>query len=140
MLHTRKGREHRLQKQVSQKEKGHQPVLRQALPILGLPGVVLSYSQFHYFIMYNHLTNTHFFAFYTRSGAGSNDPLPLQVLQPVPLLQDTGCPEATEHTVQTPRKKCAIKKKLTPRRAPVEVVSPSSPASNTRSKKQLQLE
>ncbi|KAG2585923.1 uncharacterized protein LOC120672146 [Panicum virgatum] len=47
----------------------------------------------------------------TRSGTGSNDPLPLQVLQPVPLLQDTGCPEATEHTVQTPRKKCAIKKK-----------------------------
>ena len=141
MLHTRKGREHHLQKQVSQKEKGQQPVLRQALPILGLPGVVLSYSQFHYFIMYTHLTNTYFFAFYTRFGIGSNDPLPLQVLQPVPLLQDTGCPEATEHTVQTPRKKCAIKKKLTPKRAPAVVAaSPSSPASNTRSKKQLQLE
>ena len=141
MLHTRKEREHHLQKQVSQKEKGHQPVLRQALPILGLPSVVLSYSQFHYFIMYTHLTNTYFFAFYTRFGTGSNDPLPLQVLQPVPLLQDTGCPEATEHTVQTPRKKCAIKKKLTPKRAPAVVAaSPSSPASNTRSKKQLQLE
>ena len=141
MLHTRKEREHHLQKQVSQKEKGQQPVLRQALPILGLPGVVLSYSQFHYFIMYTHLTNTYFFAFYTRFGIGSIDPLPLQVLQPVPLLQDTGCPEATEHTVQTPRKKCAIKKKLTPKRAPAVVAaSPSSPASNTRSKKQLQLE
>jgi len=84
---------------------------------------------------------TFFFAFYTKSGTGSNDPLPLQVLQPVPLLQDTGCPEATEHTVQTPRKKCTIKKKLTPKRAPAVVAaSPSSPASNTRSKKQLQLE
>ena len=137
MLHTRKEREHHLQKQVSQKEKGHQPVLRQALPILGLPGVVLSYSQFHYFIMYTHLTNTYFFAFYTRSGTGSNDPLPSQVLQPVPLIQDS-CPEATEHAVQTPRKKCAIKKNLTPKRAPAVVAaSPSSPVSKTRSKKQL---
>jgi len=34
----------------------------------------------------------------------------------------------------------ASRKKLTPRRAPVEVVNPSSLASNTRSKKQLQLE
>ncbi|KAG2535076.1 hypothetical protein PVAP13_9NG047273 [Panicum virgatum] len=77
----------------------------------------------------------------TKFGIGSIDPLPLQVLQPVPLLQDTGCPEATEHTVQTPRKKCAIKKKLTPKRAPAVVAaSPSSPTSNTRSKKQLQLE
>jgi len=91
--------------------------------------------------MYNHLTNTHFFVFYTRSGTGSNDHLPLQVLQPVPLLQDTGCPEATEYTVQTPRKKCAINKKLTPKRAPAVVAaSVSNPASNTRSKKQLQLE
>ena len=67
MLHTRKGRQHRLQKQVSQKEKGQQPVLRQALPILGIPSVVLSYSQFHYFIMYNHLTNTHFFLLFTQN-------------------------------------------------------------------------
>ncbi|KAG2579513.1 hypothetical protein PVAP13_6NG262600 [Panicum virgatum] len=76
----------------------------------------------------------------TRSGTGSNDPLSIQAVQPAPILEDPGCPEAIEHTVQTPRKKCAIKKKLTLRRAPVEVVRPSSPASNTRSKKQLQLE
>jgi len=61
-------------------------------------------------------------------------------VHPAPHLEDTGCPESIEHTVQTPRKKCAIKKKLTPRRTLVEVVCPSSPASNTRSKKQLQLE
>ncbi|KAG2585250.1 hypothetical protein PVAP13_6KG380806 [Panicum virgatum] len=76
----------------------------------------------------------------TRSGTGSNDPLPVQVVYPAPLLRDIGCPEVIEQTVHTPRKKCAVKKKLTPRRAPVVVPSPSSPASNTRSKKQLQLE
>jgi len=81
-----------------------------------------------------------FLTLYTRSGTGSNDPLSIQAVQPAPILEDPGCPEAIEHTVQTPRKKCAIKKKLTPRRAPVVVPSPSSPASNTRSKKQLQLE
>jgi len=61
-------------------------------------------------------------------------------VHPAPLLQDIECPEVIEHTVQTLRKKCAIKKKLTPRRAPVVTASTSSPASNTRSKKQLQLE
>ncbi|KAG2577444.1 hypothetical protein PVAP13_6NG101003 [Panicum virgatum] len=63
----------------------------------------------------------------TRSGTGSNDPLPLQVLQPVPLLQDTGCPEATEHTVQTPRKKCAIKKNLH-KRGLLQLWQPARPA------------
>jgi hypothetical protein len=44
------------------------------------------------------------------------------------------------YEVSAPRQKQAIMKKCTPRRAPVEVVNPSSPASNTRSKKKLQLE
>jgi hypothetical protein len=42
--------------------------------------------------------------------------------------------------MHTPRKKCAIKKKLTPKRAPLDVTSPSNPASNTRSKKKLKLD
>jgi len=67
-------------------------------------------------------------AFHTKSVTGSNDP-PLQVEHPAP-----------SHTVQTPRKKCDIKKKLTPKRAPIDVASPSSPASNTRSKKKLKLD
>ncbi|KAG2605846.1 hypothetical protein PVAP13_4NG159862 [Panicum virgatum] len=29
----------------------------------------------------------------TRSGTGSNDPLPVQVVYPAPLLHDIGCPE-----------------------------------------------
>ena len=65
-------------------------------------------------------------AFHTRSVTGSNDPPPLQVEHPAP-----------SHTVHTPRKKCAIKKKLTPKRAPLDV---TSPASNTRSMKKLKLD
>ena len=68
-------------------------------------------------------------AFHTRSVTGSDDPPPLQVEHPAP-----------SHTVQRPRKKCAIKKKLTPKRAPLDVTSPSNPASNTRSKKKLKLD
>ncbi|KAG2632444.1 hypothetical protein PVAP13_2NG524184 [Panicum virgatum] len=45
------------------------------------------------------------------AGTGSNDPRHLQGVHPAPLLEDTGCPEAMEHTVQTPRKKCGVKKK-----------------------------
>jgi len=37
-------------------------------------------------------------------------------------------------------KKSAIKKKLTPKKLPVQTAIPASPASNTRSKKKLQLE
>jgi hypothetical protein len=38
-------------------------------------------------------------------------------------------------------KKCGVTKKLTPKRAPVQVDSPASPAAaNTRSKKKLKLE
>jgi len=69
-------------------------------------------------------------AFHTKSVTGSNDP-PLQVEHPAP---------SHSHTMHTPRKKCAIKKKLTPKRAPLDVTSPSSPASNTRSKKKLKLD
>ena len=67
-----------------------------------------------------HLQSPHgntFLMFYKRSRTGSNDPLPLQVVHTAPLLEDIGCLESIEHTVQTPWKKCAIKKKLTPRRA-----------------------
>ncbi|KAG2588399.1 hypothetical protein PVAP13_5NG332762 [Panicum virgatum] len=49
----------------------------------------------------------------------------------------------TTSTSMSSRKKQATmkkKKKLTPKRAPVEIVSPESPASNTRSKKKLQME
>ena len=59
--------------------------------------------------------------------------MPLQV--PPPVLA-----AAAAHTVLTPRKKCGVTKKLTPRRAPVQVDSPASPAANTRSKKKLKLE
>jgi len=37
-------------------------------------------------------------------------------------------------------KKCGVTKKLTPKRVPVQVDSPASPAANTRSKKKLKLE
>ncbi|CAN6278347.1 unnamed protein product [Urochloa humidicola] len=70
-----------------------------------------------------------------RSASGSNDPLPLQLEHP-PVVHD----EIASYEASTPRKKQAIMKKCTPRRAPVEVANPSSPASNTRSKKKLQLE
>ena len=67
--------------------------------------------------------------FHTRSGTGSNDHVPLQVL-----------PAASAHTTLTPMKKCGVTKKLTPKRVPVQVDSPASPAANTRSKKKLKLE
>jgi len=71
--------------------------------------------------------------FHTRSGTGSNDPVPLQVLPHV-------LPAASAHTALTPMKKCGVTKKITPKRAPVQVDSPASPAANTRSKKKLKLE
>jgi len=122
------------------KRRGQQPLLQQVLPILGLPGVGLICSCFSLLCPLQSPHRYMFLTLYTRSGTGSNDPLPVQVVYPAPLLRDIGCPEVIEQTVHTPRKKCAVKKKLTPRRAPVVVPSPSSPASNTRSKKQLQLE
>jgi len=140
MLPTRQGRENHLQKQVSQKRRGQQPLLQQVLPIPGLPGVGLICSCFSLLCPLQSPHRYMFLTLYTRSVTGSNDPLPVQVVYPAPLLRDIGCPEVIEQTVHTPRKKCAVKKKLTPRRAPVVVPSPSSPASNTRSKKQLQLE
>ena len=140
MLPTRQGRENHLQKQVSQKRRGQQPLLQQVLPILGLPGVGLISSCFSLLCPLQSPHRYMFLTLYTRSGTGSNDPLPVQVVYPAPLLRDIGYLEVIEQTVHTPRKKCAVKKKLTPRRAPVVVPSPSSPASNTRSKKQLQIE
>jgi hypothetical protein len=84
------------------------------------------------FITYN-LTDF----FHTRSGSGheSNDPFPLQIEHP-PAVHE----EIASYEVSTPRQKQAIMQKCTLRRAPVEVVNPSSPASNTRSKKKLELE
>ena len=86
---------------------------------------------FQYFVIYSSLIDIS--CFHTRSGTGSNDHVPLQVLPPV-------LPTASAHTVLTPRKKCGVTKKLTPKRAPVQVDSPASPAANTRSKKKLKLE
>ena len=122
------------------KKKGQQPLLQQVLPIPGLPGVGLICSCFSLLCPLQSPHRYMLLTLYTRSGTGSNDPLPVQVVYPAPLLRDIRCPEVIEQTVHTPRKKCAVKKKLTPRRAPVVVPSPSNPASNTRSKKQLQLE
>lgn len=85
----------------------------------------------------------------TRSGTGSNDPIALQTVVLAPPI-----PEYSSATVQieeevvlqqaaTPKKRMAIKKKLTPKRPPAASANPAcptSPASNTRSKKKLQLE
>ncbi|KAK3136381.1 hypothetical protein QOZ80_5BG0433110 [Eleusine coracana subsp. coracana] len=68
----------------------------------------------------------------SRSRARSNDPFPLQVKLYPAVHEDI---EVSPHAVKTPRKKRAIMKKCTPRRVPVEVTNPSSPASNTRSKR-----
>ncbi|CAO2194441.1 unnamed protein product [Urochloa humidicola] len=76
----------------------------------------------------------------SRSVTGSNDPFPLQIEQPPIVHQDTVNYETTLQTVQAPRKKHAIKKKLTPKKVSVEVANPASPASNTRSKKKLHLD
>ncbi|GJM92641.1 hypothetical protein PR202_ga09127 [Eleusine coracana subsp. coracana] len=78
-----------------------------------------------------------------RSITGSNDPVPLQIL-PVLVHEDLATtangPVHTEPGLQvTPRKKMAIKKKLTPKKklqiAPDNTISLGSPAFNTRSKK-----
>ena len=73
---------------------------------------------------------------------GSNDPVPLQIEQAPIVHEETGSYEASLQTVQTPWKKRAIMKRCTPRRAPIYVdpAPPTSPASNTRSKKKLRLE
>ena len=78
---------------------------------------------------------------WARSVTGSNDPVPLQIEQAPIVHEETGSYEASPQIVQTPRKKRAIMKKCTPRRAPIyaDPAPPTSPASNTRSKKKLQL-
>uniref|UniRef100_A0A0D9V269 Uncharacterized protein n=1 Tax=Leersia perrieri TaxID=77586 RepID=A0A0D9V269_9ORYZ len=76
----------------------------------------------------------------SRSVTGCNDPFALQIEHPPVVHEDVASYEVSPQTVQTPRKKQAVMKKCTPRRAPVEVANPSSPASNTRSKKKLELQ
>jgi len=87
----------------------------------------------------------------TRSAIGSNDPVPIQMVYPTHHFhEDIGSYEDSAqvqtdqvHTMlQQPSsmKKSAIKKKLTPKKLPVQTATPASPASNTRSKKKLQLE
>ncbi|CAL5028032.1 unnamed protein product [Urochloa decumbens] len=76
----------------------------------------------------------------SRSATGSNDPFPPQIEQPPSVHENIASFERSRQTVPSPRKKQAVMKKYSPRRAPVEVANPSSPASNTRSKKKLQLE
>ena len=89
--------------------------------------------------------------FHTRSATRSNDPVPIQVVHPthhfhedIRSYQDIVQVQADQvHTMlQHPSstKKSAIKKKLTPKKLPVQTATPASPASNTRSKKKLQLE
>lgn len=82
-----------------------------------------------------------------RSGTGSNDPVPIQTVHLAPFHEDcmTVETEPLETVVPqaTPRRKIGLKKKLTPKKLQVAATSPSipaSPASNTRSKKKLQLQ
>ena len=90
----------------------------------------------------------------TRSGTGSNEPIPIQIVHLAPYNEDVAVQhepqEASTTTFHTPRRKIGLKKKLTPRKdvytTPAGGTSikalgdPSSPAANTRSKKQLLLE
>ena len=90
----------------------------------------------------------------TRSRAGSNEPIPIQIVHLAPYNEDVAVQhepqEASTTTFHTPRRKIGLKKKLTPRKdvytTPAGGTSikalgdPSSPAANTRSKKQLLLE
>ena len=90
----------------------------------------------------------------TRSGTGSNEPIPIQIVHLAPYNEDAAVQhepqEASTATVHTPRRKIGLKKKLTPRKyvsaTPARGTSnnapadPSSSAENTRSKKQLLLE
>ena len=90
----------------------------------------------------------------TRSGTGSNEPIPIQIVHLAPYNEDAAVQhepqEASTATFYTLIRKIGLKKKLTPRKdvsatlasetsskAPAD---PSSPAANTRSKKQLLLE
>lgn len=87
-----------------------------------------------------------------RSRTGSNEPVPLCTVFLAPSTTSPGAVEATIHTEPvvplpkktTPRKQLAVKKKkkLTPKRQPLQEGSQAtstSPASNTRSKKKLDL-
>ena len=90
----------------------------------------------------------------TRSGTRSNEPIPIQIVHLAPYNEDAAVQhepqEASTATVHTPRRKIGLKKKLTPRKdvsaTPARETSskvtadPSSPAANTRSKKQPLLE
>jgi hypothetical protein len=81
---------------------------------------------------------------YTRSGTGSNKPIPLQCVVLAHFQEDAGvqtvAQEPSAATVWTPRRKIGTKKKLTPARGNKVPADPASPAANTRSKKQLLLE
>ena len=89
--------------------------------------------------------------FHTGSITGSSDPISIQMVHPTHHFhEDIGSYEDSAqvqtdqvHTMlQQPSstKKSAIKKKLTPKKLPVQTGTPASPTSNTRSKKKLQLE
>ena len=84
--------------------------------------------------------------FDTRSATGSNDPVPIQMVHTTHHFhEDIGSQVQTDqvHTMlhhPSSTKKSAIKTKLTPKKLPVKTATPASPASNTRSKKKLQLE
>jgi hypothetical protein len=75
-----------------------------------------------------------------RSETGSNNPIPIQVLQPASFHEDT---IPTAMAPISPKKKLAVKKKLTPKKLQITSASPSipdSPSSNTRSKKKLDMQ
>lgn len=74
------------------------------------------------------------------SGSGSNEPVPLQSVILGPVIEDAFATVQLEAQETTPKRRNAIMKKLTPKRLPLASGSPSSPASNTRSKKKLELQ
>ena len=78
--------------------------------------------------------------FATRSGTGSNNPVPIQTVHLAPFHEDSITIEIEPLETVLPqaslRRKIGIKKKLT---AKMLQVAAASPTSNTRSKKKLQL-
>ena len=85
--------------------------------------------------------------FATRSRTSFNDSVSIQTMHLAPFYEDSITieiePLETVLPQASPRRKIGIKKKLTPKKLQVAAASPSnpaSPASNTRSKKKLQLQ
>lgn len=149
MLHTRKGRDNPpllLLLAKTARTRGHQ-----ALLVTAYPAGMIIVSPFSC-IMPTYINATLCSSIMSsRSGTGSNDPIPIQTVVLAPFTEDsTASVEIAPIQVMlpqsSPRKKAAVKKKLTPKKlqlaaaSPATQVSPASPASNTRSKKKLHLQ